>query len=183
MADFRTIAQKMLNEVADSLARTDPKRFEAFVETLSRKRTVLVAGDGYCAGVARVFAHALARLGLDVRVVGESTTLGVKLGDLLVVISESSGSSLMAQRTSSARAQGVSVVVLTQDARSVLLGEAQLGIILPRPTRTAVTVGGADGELPLAFPEAAMLYLNAVVRGLAQGISRRDWREGGVSLD
>ena len=130
-----------------------------------------------------MFAHALARLGLDVQVVGESTTLGAKLGDLLVVVSESGSSVLMAQRVSSARGQGASVVVLTREARSGLLGEAQLGIILPGPTRTAVTVESTTGGLPLVFPEAAMLYLDAAARALSGELSRRDWREGGVSLD
>lgn len=120
MEDFRKIVQRTLNEVTESLSRTDPRQFLELVEALSKRRGVLVAGEGACGGVVRVFAHGLSRLGVDARVVGESTTLGAKLGDLLVVVTES-GSGLMAQRATAARNQGATVAVVTSEARSKLL--------------------------------------------------------------
>lgn len=183
MEDFRTIAQRTLNEVTDSLGRTDPKRFLDLVEALGKRRSVLVTGEGFSGGVVRVFAHGLSRLGLDVRVVGESTTLGVKLGDLLVVVTESGGSAPAAERVKTARNQGASVVVVTGDARSKLLADAQLGIILPGPTRTPFTAQGPAGTPSLVFAEAAMLYLDATVRALAGQIDRRDLREPGAGLE
>lgn len=183
MEDFRTIVQKTLNEVTESLARTDPRQFLEFLETLAKRRSVLVTGDGPCAGVARAFANALVRLGMDVRVVGESTTLGVKIGDVLVVVTESGSSAVMADRVKAARNMAATVVVLTADARSKLLVDAQVRIILPGPTRTAVTPETATASLGLVFAEAAMLYLDAAVRALAGQVSRRDWREPGATLD
>ena len=183
MEDFRTIAQRSLNEVTESLGRTDPKRFLDLVEALGKRRSVLVTGEGFCGGVARVFAHGLARLGVDARVVGESTTLGVTLGDLLVVVTESGKSELAAARVTAARNQGASVAVVTGDARSKLLADAQLVIILPGPTKTPFTPQVPAGTPSLVFAEAAMIYLDAAVRGLAGQVDRRDVREAGVGLD
>jgi len=183
MEDFRTIGQKMLNEVTESLSRTDPRRFAEFVGALSQRRRVLVAGEGYSLGVVRGFAHALSRVGVDARVVGESTTPGVKLGDLLVVVSESGGGGVMAQRASSARGQGATVAVVTADARASVLSNAQIGIVLPGPTRTPFTPQAAAGTDGLVFAEAAMVYLNAAVRGLAGQLPRRDYRDAGPGLD
>ena len=182
MEDFRKIVQRALNEVTESLSRTDPRQFPDLVEALSKRRSVLVAGEGACGGVARTFAHGLTRLGVDARVVGESTTLGAKLGDLLVVVTES-GSGLMAQRATAARNQGATVAVVTAEARSKLLGEAQIGIVLPRPTRTPFTAQSETGYLSPIFAEAAMLYLNAAAQALAGQISQRDMRDPGVGLD
>lgn len=183
MADFRTIAQRTLNEVTESLARTDPRQFPDFLEALTKRRSVLLTGEGYCAGVVRVFAHGLSRLGIDARVVGESTTPGVKLGDLLVVVTEGGDSGVMAQRVTGARGQGASVAVVTGEARSRLLTEAQMIILLPGPTRTPFSSQTTTDGQSLVFAEAAMLYLDAVVKALAEQISRRDIRDVGLSLD
>ena len=183
MDDFRTIAQKVLNDVTDSLGRTASRSFVELVEALSKRRTILVAGEGRLAAVARAFAHTLAGLGRDIHVVGESTTPGVRLGNLLIVLTESGTSPLMAQRVAAARRLAASVVVITAEGHSDLLRHADVGIVLPAPARTPFTPQSAGGTLSLVFSEAALLYLDAAARALAGQVSRRDLRDPGSSLD
>lgn len=183
MDDFRTIAQRMLNDVSDSLGRTSARNFLDFVEVLSGRRSILVAGEGRLTAVARAFAHALARLGRNVHVVGESTAPGVKLGDLLLVLTESGSSSLMAQRVATARRLAASVVVVTAEGHADLLRHADIGIVLPAPVRTPFSAESPPGTSSLVFSEAALLYLDAAVRALAGKLSRRDFRDPGSTLD
>ncbi len=183
MDDFRSIAQKLLNDVTDSLGRTDPRSFLKFVQALSKRRTILVAGEGRSAAAGRAFAHALADLGRDVHVLGESTTPGIKLGDMLIVLTENGSSPLMAQRVTTARGLAASVTVITAEGHSKLLRDADPGIVLPPPARTPFTTESAPGARSLVFCEALMLYLDAAVQALAQGLSRRDFRNPGASLD
>jgi len=183
MEDFRSIAQKMLNEVTDSLGRTNARSFVALVEALSKRRTIVVSGEGGAGGVARSFAHALARLGRNVHVVGESTSPGVRIGDLLVVLTESGTSALMVERVAIARRLAATVAVITADGHAPLLAEADVRVILPAPARTPFSPESVPGNTSLVFTEAALLYLNAVVRALTGQMSRHDIRDAGTSLD
>lgn len=182
MDNYRAIAQGILNQVTGCLSTADPQTFARLAQALAGQRAIFVAGEGRAEAVGRAFASALARLGRDVHVVGESTATGIGSGDLLFALSPGGASPVTAGRLDLARRVKATTVVITGDANAPILEKADLAVVLLPGTRTPYSDSPGAGAY-LLFAQALMVYLDALVIALAQATGRNSFSVPGIPLD
>jgi 6-phospho-3-hexuloisomerase len=97
---------------------------------------VFVLGAGRSGLALRMTAMRLMHLGLDVHVVGETTTPAIKAGDVLLVASGSGTTSAIVRAAEIAAAAGADIVAITTAPDSVLGQLAQVTVVIPAAQKT-----------------------------------------------
>jgi 6-phospho-3-hexuloisomerase len=145
--ELTDIAAALPREEAGSLARA-----------VRDARRVFVGGMGRSGLMMRAFAMRLMQLGVDVFVVGDTTTPSISRGDLLVVGSRYGRSGSLSHFVDIARREGARVAVVTMDADTPLARTADLVATIPVPE-------GGPSRQPLGtlFEQSLLVYLDAVV--------------------
>jgi D-arabinose 5-phosphate isomerase GutQ len=181
MEAFKTVAQQLLDEVAGMLSVVDPAVYTSLVNNLLSAKNVVVAGDGRSRYVMGTFAGRLSRLGRMVAVHGEAVGRGAGRGDLLLAASLDGARGPVTTLAESARRKGARVYVFVGETSCVLGSHADYVIPIAHQTRTPFEViAGAGHAGRLAFDEAVMIYLDAVLLALQEvlGIEPDSGAEG-----
>ncbi len=145
--ELTDIAAALPREEAGALARAgrDAKR-------------VFLGGMGRSGLMMRAFAMRLMQLGVEVHVVGDTTTPSIRKGDLLILGSRYGRSGSLAHYVDIARREGARVAVVTMDKNTPLAKTADLVATIP------VTKGGPSQQpLGTLFEQSLLVYLDAVV--------------------
>jgi len=165
--DFQRAFRLITDEVSGVASSVEADQIEALIEALAQARTVFLTGEGRSGLVARAFAARLCHLGLDCRVVGESTTPPAGEGDLLVAVSGSGETPATLHFADAARAAGASVAAVAADGDSRLAALSDVALVVPGRVKTGRGIDSA--QMPGAlFEQAAFLALEAVVQMLAE---------------
>ena len=83
--DMTRYIRQVLEELEGALSAISPGEAEAFADAILDAERIFVAGAGRSGLAAKAFAMRLMHLGLPVFVAGETTTPGIRAGDLLVI--------------------------------------------------------------------------------------------------
>jgi len=164
---FKKLAQELLDEVTGMLAMTDVGVYTQLVNDLLAARNVVVAGEGRSRYVMGTFAQRLSRLGRMVTVHGEAVGREAGKGDVLLAASLRGRRGPLTTLVEATRKRGALVYTLVGEANCILASHADYVVSIAPQTRTPfeVIAGGGRGSL-LAFDEAIMVYLDAVLIAL-----------------
>jgi 6-phospho-3-hexuloisomerase len=161
----RDITAKILDEHRQVFEAIDDGRAAALVEAIDRSPSIFVAGAGRSGFMMRAFAMRLMHLGLDVHVVGESTTPGVTSKDLLIFGSGSGATGSLRVMAEKAAALGTTVGLVTIDATSPIAKIADHVLVIPAPSPKARNQGDVTSIQPMGslFEQGLLLVLDALV--------------------
>ncbi|HEU4394047.1 MAG TPA: 6-phospho-3-hexuloisomerase [Planctomycetota bacterium] len=144
-----------LTHIAAGLPREEAG---ALARAIRRARRVFLGGMGRSGLMMRAFAMRLMQLGVEVHVVGDTTTPSIGRRDLLILGSRYGRSGSLAHYVDIARRERARVAVVTMDARTPLARSADLVATIPVPE-------GGPSKQPLGtlFEQSLLVYLDAVV--------------------
>ncbi len=156
-------------EIDAVLDRLDVTALDDLADRLNRAGHVVLAGEGRSGFMAKAFAMRLMHLGLNVHVIGESTTPAVRAGDTLIAVSGSGTTATTVRTAEQARAVGAEVVAVTTDLASPLGTLATAVVQVPAATKYR-RAGEAATVQPLSslFDQVCHLSFDAVCLRLAQ---------------
>jgi 6-phospho-3-hexuloisomerase len=156
------VTGQVLAELADCVRRIPGKSITEAAILIEKSPRIFVAGAGRSGLCMRALAMRLMHLGMRVFVVGETTTPGIRAGDLLIVGSGSGLTIGLLAISEQARLQGAVILLLTADSNSPLAALSNQQVIIP----AAISEDGKNWDhvasaQPLAtLFEQALLILN-----------------------
>ncbi|MCJ1706597.1 6-phospho-3-hexuloisomerase [Microbacterium sp. VKM Ac-2923] len=152
-----------------------PGELDPVLDALTSADRVFVLGAGRSGLALRMTAMRLMHLGLDVHVVGETTTPAISAGDALLTASGSGTTAGIVRAAETAVEAGARVVAITTAPDSPLARAAEAVIVVPAAAkldRSATTSTQYAGGL---FEQSVVLVGDAVFDAL--------WRRSGLSAD
>ena len=163
--------ERILGELSEIAGRTREADLSALADRILEADRVYVTGMGRSGLMARAFAMRLMHLGLNVFVVGETTTPSIEEGDLLLCCSRYGRSGSLLHYADKARTAGGAVALITMDPSSPLAAKCDEVLEIP--------VGAADETrqpLGTLFEQLLLLTLDALVIVLMQkrGFTERE---------
>ena len=159
----------ILAEVSGALSRVERSQVSELADALSVATRVFVTGEGRSGFMAKAFAMRLMHLGLDVHVIGETTTPSVGPTDALVAVSGSGTTAGTVRVAEQAARVGASVHAVTTDPESPMSATADTVLIVPAATKYR-RADEAPTVQPLSslFDQTTHVLLDAVCLQLAE---------------
>jgi 6-phospho-3-hexuloisomerase len=163
------LVDTILAEVSTVLSRVDRSQVTELADRLSAAPRVFVTGEGRSGFMAKAFAMRLMHLGLDVHVIGETTTPSVGAKDTLVAVSGSGTTAGTVRVAEQAARVGACVHAVTTDQGSPLALTADTVLTVPAATKYR-RADEAPTVQPLSslFDQATHLLLDVVCLQLAE---------------
>lgn len=157
------------DEITAALAAADRKQVRALADTVLAARHVLVTGEGRSGFMAKAFAMRLMHLGINVHVVGETTTPALGPGDTVVAVSGSGTTQGTVRVAAQANTVGGTVHAVTTDPDSPLARAAATVLVVPAATKYRKP-GEATTVQPLSslFDQTTHILLDVVCLLIAQ---------------
>jgi 6-phospho-3-hexuloisomerase len=160
------ILKAVATELEECLIKISPENMEAVVEELSKAKMVFLAGAGRSALGIRGFAMRLMHMGRTVCVVGETTTPGIKKGDLLVVGSGSGRTASLLAMAQKAKHVGARLLLVTIDPKSPIGELADCIVQIPAPSPKAQSeklLNKSIQPMGSLFEQCLLLFLDSTV--------------------
>jgi 6-phospho-3-hexuloisomerase len=124
------------SEIFAAASSLDRDELEDLARLLRQAPRVFVAGAGRSGLVLRMAAMRLMHLGLDVHVVGDTTTPAIRADDLLIAASGSGTTAGVVKAASTASAVGARIAVYTTDPESPLAARGDAVVVIPAARKT-----------------------------------------------
>jgi 6-phospho-3-hexuloisomerase len=159
---FRELTRVILDENAAVLEGIDEEVCVTLLEQMRAAKRIFVLGEGRSGLVMRMLAVRLMHLGLQVYVVGETTTPGVQPGDLLLTCSGSGETDITCLLAEKAVSAGAYLVAITANRDSRLARLASLVLYLATPHKGDVTRIPSAQYGGSLFEQSALLLLEAI---------------------
>ena len=155
----------IIGELRITLSALGDAPGEELAEAIMGARTVFVAGSGRSGLAMRSFAMRLMHLGLNVHVVGETTTPRITDKDMLVIGSGSGSTPSLVVHSERARSIGAAVALITIDADSPIAANASIVLPISAPSPKVAGDTGARSAQPMGslFEQSLLLILDAMV--------------------
>ncbi|MFH1285518.1 MAG: 6-phospho-3-hexuloisomerase [Candidatus Micrarchaeota archaeon] len=178
--------EKLLAQIGERCRDVDRKQGESFLGALVGAKRIFVCGAGRSGLVARSFAMRLMHLGMQVYVVGETTTPAVEKGDLFVCISGSGRTTSIVAIAKVAKDKGVSVAAITSHLDSPIGTLADCAVRIKgrkveeekekRDYNARQLTGEHEPVSPLGtiFELSSMMFLDSVISELMERINRSE---------
>ena len=165
--DMTRYIRQVLEELEGALSAISPGEAKAFADAILNAERIFVAGAGRSGLAAKAFAMRLMHLGLPVFVAGETTTPGIRAGDLIVIGSGSGATVSLAGMAEKAKAVGASVALVTIFPASRIGSLADLVVEIPAPTPKA-SASRLTSIQPMGslFEQSLLLFLDITVMEL-----------------
>lgn len=166
--DTREYTLAILEELSQVARGIDPRQGEQLCDAILKANRIFVAGVGRSGMAARGFAMRLMHLGLTSYMCGETTTPGIKAGDLLLVVSGSGETGSPANMASKAREVGAQVALVTVRPQSTIGAMAATVLQVPAPTPKAENSFQSIQPMGSLFEQSCGLILDGLVLLLMQ---------------
>ncbi|MGD1060106.1 MAG: 6-phospho-3-hexuloisomerase [Methanomassiliicoccales archaeon] len=128
---MREAASYIVNEAQRALEAVDDKAIEQFVDAIIGAKKIFAYGVGRSGLVAKAFSVRLVQMGLDVHIIGETTTPIVEAGDLVIIVSNT-GETMSAIQTANIVGRiGAKVALVTSNAHSKLASASSIVVEIP----------------------------------------------------
>ena len=164
-----------LGSVVERLLATDGLAVDALVDEISRARAVFVHGAGRSGLALRMTAMRLMHLGLDVHVVGETTTPAIAEGDVLLTASGSGTTESIVRAARTAVEAGARVALITTATESPLSELASATVVVPAAAKLDRSMTASDQYAGSLFEQAVVLIGDALFHTL--------WQRSGHTAD
>lgn len=166
---------RIVNEIEGAAALPDAPALAAAVELTADARRVFVHGAGRSGLALRMTAMRLMHLGLEVHVVGETTTPAIGEGDLLLTASGSGTTSGVVSAAETARSVGARVIGITTDPESPLAQLSHAVLVIRAATKTDRSEQQSAQYAGSLFEQLLVLVGDALFDAL--------WQKSGQSAD
>jgi 6-phospho-3-hexuloisomerase len=161
LAEDRQVLEKVNYEAAAQLA-----------QAILAAKKIFVTGEGRSGLVIRMVAMRLMHLGLQVYVVGETTTPSIHSGDLLIACSGSGSTGNVAVIAAKAKEIGAQVVAVTTQAESPLGKEADILIPVEAAAKQDYSHHESQQFAGSLFEQSTLLLLDALFHVLSQNLGK-----------
>lgn len=133
---------------------------------LQQAKRIFVTGAGRTGLMMKAVAMRLMHLGLNVHVVGETTTPAIQEGDLLLAASGSGTTSAIVKAAEKARAVGAGIAALSTTNESLLANVAQLVVIIPAAQKQDFHGAISEQYAGSLFEQSVLFVGDAVFQAL-----------------
>ncbi len=164
MSDYQQLTQAILKEIDDSLRSVSPDSLDTLRQMISSAAHIYIAGKGRSGLYMRAFAMRLMHLGLNVHVIDDVTTPGIREDDLLIIGSGSGGTASLVNYAEKAKKIGAQVALVTAAKTSLIGNSADHVVYISAPTPKTPTAAGKTSIQPMAnlFEQTLALLLDVV---------------------
>nr|WP_236571293.1 6-phospho-3-hexuloisomerase [Microbacterium hydrocarbonoxydans] len=173
-AAISLIANELLH-VAERTSVSNAHQLIALEDLVADAERVFVLGAGRSGLALRMTAMRLMHLGLDVHVVGDTTTPAIAAGDMLLTASGSGTTESIVRAAQRASSAGARVGAITTAETSALSELADVSIRVPAAQKL-------DRTAAASHQYAASLFEQAVVI-IGDGLFHALWQRQGTSAD
>ncbi len=153
-------------ELGECLTKVSPDSIEAALDELSKTQRVFLAGAGRSALAIRGFAMRLMHMRKTVYVVGETTTPGIKKGDLLIIGSGSGRTASLLSMAQKSKQLGARLMLVTIDPQSPIGELADCVVQIPAPSPKAQSdkpLSKSVQPMGSLFEQSLLLLLDSMV--------------------
>jgi 6-phospho-3-hexuloisomerase len=164
--------QADLDEITRVLAGVQPEQAESFINALKAQAAIFLFGKGRSGMVMAMFAMRLMHLGLNVHLIGESTTPAMRAGDLLVIGSGSGETDGCLMAAKKARSLGAAVALLTAIPNSSIASLSNMQVVLPCHSKAQTPKSGSSMLAGTLFEQSLLVFCDCVCSTLAVELGR-----------
>jgi 6-phospho-3-hexuloisomerase len=180
--------EQILAEVADCVRHVSAESLTHAAALIECAPRIFVAGAGRSGLCMRAFGMRLMHLGKNVHVVGETTTPGIAVNDLLILGSGSGRTASLVVMAEQALRLGAQVLLFTTDAASPLARLSNLPVVIPAPSFRVVDEShDALSVQPLGtlFEQSMLIVCDSLVLGWMRrtGVSAAQMFEHHANLE
>lgn len=175
LADALTTIGQELGTTVNLVVDQDPAALTRFADLVADAPRVFVFGAGRSGLALRMTAMRLMHLGLEVHVVGETTTPAIARGDVLLTASGSGTTGGIVRAAETAVSVGARVAAMTTAARSPLAELATVTIVVPAAEKLDRSGAASAQYAGSLFEQAVVLIGDALFHTL--------WQRSGESAD
>lgn len=168
------VAQEVFATV-ERLASVSAEALDALASATASADRVFVMGAGRSGLALRMTAMRLMHLGLDVHVVGDTTTPAIKSGELLLVASGSGTTESIVRAAQKAAAVGARIAAITVAETSTLASLAEVTVLVPAAQKQ-------DRSESASAQYAGSLFEQLVVM-IGDGLFHALWERQGTNAD
>ncbi|MEM2258586.1 MAG: 6-phospho-3-hexuloisomerase [Candidatus Thermoplasmatota archaeon] len=158
---FREAISYISNEAKRIVEEVEEKKIEEMIKYFFEAKNIFVYGAGRSGLVGKAFAIRLVHLGFSTFVIGETITVPVKKGDLVVLISGSGETIPVTMTAEIARRLGAKIISITANPDSHIARFGDVVIVLKEKERNKELA-----PLGTVFEASAWIFLDAVVAEL-----------------
>ncbi|MDI6881238.1 MAG: SIS domain-containing protein [Methanothermobacter sp.] len=174
---LRTV--KKITEHARKVAeRINKKDIDNIIELLTKSESIFILGSGRSRLVGEEFAMRLAQLGLNVHVIGDSTTITPKKDDLIIVISSSGDTKSIITETRRLKNKGARIIGVTANPKSPLakLSNTIIDVGPWRDYKKEIKTGKEDNITPLGtlYEDTSLLILDGIISELMTKLGKTE---------
>ena len=163
--DYREYITTITGELNAVLLAIDNNEINDFLRLLDNGTAVFTAGAGRSGMMARAFCMRLMHLGTTSYVVGETTTPGIKAGDVLVICSGSGKTLSLVSMANKAHGYGAKVALITIDPLSAIGQTADVVVNIPAVSPKADNQGAIKSRQPMGnlFEQSLLIFLDVCI--------------------
>ena len=178
-SNFDRITQNILEEIRNTLMQISPDDVDELVREIMKAKQIFVAGAGRSGLVMRCFAMRLMQLGLNVHVVGETTSPALESGDVLLIGSGSGKTERLINYAKLAGKAKAHLAIATTDPVTPIARLADFVISIPAPTPKSSqdkTSQKSHSDQPMGtlFEQTLGIMLDACVMILMERLKKSD---------
>ena len=159
--------KRILEEISATLGSVSEISAENVLNRIMSAKRVFIAGGGRTGFIVRSFAMRLMHLGIKTHVVGEPTTPGIDLGDLLIIGSGSGETGSLVSMGKKAKTLGAELIVITATPESTIANLSDCCITIPAQTKhsDSTTTVQPMGSL---FEQTLLIVLDEMILRLIE---------------
>jgi 6-phospho-3-hexuloisomerase len=174
MMTVQTYLTQILSELQTTLPQISAELGNRLTEAIMDADKIYVSGAGRSGLVLKAFAMRLMHLGLQVHVVGETTTPNITPNDLLLIGSGSGSTSTLVVIANEARRIGAKVALITSRAESPIGQVADIVLTIPVSTSKVANPIYLQSFQPMGslFEQVMLLTLDALILLLMTNINQ-----------
>lgn len=162
------IHQIILKELSDTLEKSSGDEIENLCRAIASAKRLFICGAGRTGLIMKCFAMRLMQIGLQVWVVGETTTPSINEYDLLIIGSGSGETESILSIVEKARTMGIKTAVFTIFPDSSIGKGADILVQIFAPSLKSKMVSSAISRQPLGnlFESSLLLVTDGIVMQL-----------------
>lgn len=163
------LLESVLGEIRGVVSRADEAGSRQLVEAIFQARRIIVHASGRMGIMSAAFAMRLAQLGFHSHVLGEPTTPGVGLADLLILSSASGETQTVYEVAALAKKRGVRIALITSQPDSRIGRLADIIVKMPLFNKLSPSDSPASIQPMTTLSEQSLLvYFDMLVLWIMQ---------------
>lgn len=166
---FHELVRLVQEELRLAIAEVSQDQVDEFLHKLSQANRIFIAGKGRTGLQMQSFAMRLMHLGLQVHLIGDVTTPGIKPGDLLVIGTASGRTPSLVLYAETAKELAVEIASITANDQNLISELSTVNIVIPAPSHKNYSKMQATSSIqPMGglFESTLGLLLNIMVMQL-----------------